>query len=506
MEKIHFLLRNLSKAQVKMLKDYLHYFSIRKDPDTQLMKLAEIVLSSGDEVPSIEDCSQLIYGKMNYNGIQKLKSRLQKKIENLLLLDMGTEKRDKDLDEGEKFVIIIRRKVALFHILLLYQGENSRYLKTEMDEIIRLSKKYELYSVLIEQLKYKKWIMGFKEGEMVMRDLNKEIDFYQRCDQALNKAVDCYYQAVIKGVHSPMFDKQELQNFLGTSIVGLKNEVAFTKSALVSYYTKLLEVMYYTNDEETAMVRKTSLEVLDICRKNKSVFRRQRLAMAYLYLVQCDIDAGEYAKAVEYAISAKKYSLKNAGNYNASIDFEFHARFYQSDLQNSQRLSQELLRSVKPDPSDFLFAKYLYYQACVYYAQKKYKEALRVLNLKLKISKDRQGWDMSIRILKIQAFVELGRLDEASAHVAALLKHAERSFVDEELKPRERLILRTFRMLEHEGFSGSRVKAKIEKSYNLLCNHKQYRWKPLSSELIPIEKWIASRYKPAKQQLKASAA
>ncbi|HXC04157.1 MAG TPA: hypothetical protein VNZ86_05350, partial [Bacteroidia bacterium] len=148
---------------------------------------------------------------------------------------------------------------------------------------------------------------------------------------------------------------------------------------------------------------------------------------------------------------------------------------------------------------DFLFAKYLFYQSNVLYMQHKFKETLRLLNYKLQLSKDKQGWDVSIRILKIQTLIELGRLDEASTQVGSLLKHADRSFSGTELNPREKLIIRILRMLNREGFSESRIRVKIRKTTQMLRDNPAYMWEPLSSELIPFEKWLESHYNSVKK-------
>jgi hypothetical protein len=177
------------------------------------------------------------------------------------------------------------------------------------------------------------------------------------------------------------------------------------------------------------------------------------------------------------------------------VEYEFLARFYDEDLERSKSLSQILLKSAKNEMGDFRYAKYLFYQANVLCMQKKFKEANRVLNYKLQLSKDKQGWDLSIRILKIRILVELDRYDEASSQVSSLLKHVERSFSKDELKPREKLIIKTLRMLEHEGFSSIRILPKIEKACVHLSDHSIYPWEPISSELIPFEKWLSDKYK-----------
>ncbi|MFI5148670.1 MAG: hypothetical protein ACHQRM_02990 [Bacteroidia bacterium] len=435
---------------------------------------------------------------MNYNAIQKAKSRLQRKVENLLLLDTGTEKRSDELDELDKNVILIRRKVTLFHIVLLHKTDTKHFLNSEMEEIIRLSKKYELYSTLIEQLKYKKWMYGLRQGKKIFSELNKEIAHYQLCNDTLNKAADCYYLAVIRSVHTSKSDRVAFHKFLKDSIGSLQNDYKATESPLVFYYTKQLEIMLHDSENDLDAARLASIEMIHIINENKSVYRKQRLAVAYDHLASCEIRSGNYESAVSFALDSRKYCKRNTVNYYAAIEYEFLARFYQDDVIGSHKLSQELLRSVKKEMGDFLFAKYLFYQSNVLYLQNKFRESLRLLNYKLQLSKDKQGWDISIRILKILMLIELGRLDEASTQVGSLLKHADRSFTGSELNPRERLIIRILRMLNREGFSASRIRVKIKKAVAMLQDSPVLAWEPLSSELIPFEKWLESHYSLSK--------
>jgi hypothetical protein len=415
-------------------------------------------------------------------------------VENLLLLDSGTEKREIGQDELDRYVVLIRRKVALFHILLSKTG-NSALLVSEMEEIIRLSKKYELYSSLIEQLKFKKWLRSIREGEKVLYELNKEIEFYVRCNNALNKATDCYYIAMIRSNFKSSADKRLFQKFLRESIALLKEECKVTGSAIVSYYTKQLELMYHESLDNVKVTHDVCIELLKIVTTNKSVFRKQRVAIVYDHLASCDIRLGDFDLAVKNSLAAQKNFIRYSANYYTSVEYEFLARFYDEDLERSKSLSQILLKSAKNEMGDFRYAKYLFYQANVLCMQKKFKEANRVLNYKLQLSKDKQGWDLSIRILKIRILVELDRYDEASSQVSSLLKHVERSFSKDELKPREKLIIKTLRMLEHEGFSSIRILPKIEKACVHLSDHSIYPWEPISSELIPFEKWLSDKYK-----------
>jgi tetratricopeptide (TPR) repeat protein len=494
MEKLHFLIHSLSEPQKKILKVHLKYLGNRKGQDTQSLRLAEMLMKSADDVPSIEECSRQIYGSMNYGAIQKAKSRLVNKIKSLLVFDAGMEKRGDDEENLDRHGILIRWKTTLFHILLAKTG-NSPLLLNILDEIIRLAKEYEVYSSLVEMLNFKKWMIGYRNGETVWTEMTEQVDFYKRCNDALMKAVDCYYLGVIRADFTDKANKRSYQYFLRDSIAELNEEYQATQSPIVAYYAKHLEIMYYESGNNIETTREVSLEMLRIIKENKSVHRRLRVANIYCKLASCDIRLENYDQAVENALEARKYFIKNTSNFYTAIDFEFLAHFYQHNFDKSKALCLLLLKSTQKEMGDFRYAKYLFYQANVYFMQAKFKEALAVLNFKLELSKDRQGWDLSIRLLKIQALIELDRTDEASTHADSLLKQAGRARVQENLTARSKLIVRILRMLNHEGFSGSRVRAKLEQYYKMLAFNATYSWEPLSSELIPFDRWLATHYR-----------
>jgi hypothetical protein len=503
MEKLHFLISNLSEPQKKILKVHLKYLAIKKGQDTQSLKLAEILMHAGETIPSLEECSRQIYGKMNYGAIQKAKSRLMKKIKSVLVYDDGMEKRGSDEEALVRNGILIRWKTTLFHILLSKTG-NSPLLINIMDEIIRMAKDYEVYSTLIELLNFKKWMVGYRQGETVVREMNEEINFYKRCNDALMKAVDSYYLGVIRSDFSNNNNKRAFQQFLRNTIAELKEEYRFTSSPMVAYYTKNLEIMYYESGDNTETTREVLLELLGIIKNNQSVLNKLRVANIHCKLASCDIRLLNYDQAIQNALAARKNYIKNTANYYTAIDFEFLAQFYQQNFDKSRTLCLLLLKSTEKQMGDFRYAKYLFYQANVFFMQAKFKEALGVLNLKMELSKDKQGWDLSIRILKIQTLVALERIDEASTHTESLLKQAGRAVNQNALNPRIKLIIRTLRMLNHEGFSGSRVRLKLEKYHHTLLTSRNYEWEPLASELIPFEKWLSVHYRLNRKGLSKS--
>jgi hypothetical protein len=493
MEKLHTLLHNLTNPQLKLLKVHLRYISIRKEPDTQLIKLAELLIREKVEAPSLEFCSGAIYGKMNYPAIQKLKSRLMNKIHQVLLLDHGMENRGGEQDELDRYVLLIRRKVTLYHTLLMGVGRRIN-LDGESEEIIRLSKKYELFSVLCEQLKYKKLLSGFRKGKKAFVRVNDDLMFYKRCNDVLDKATDYYHLAVINSDFSSNSDKKIYQAFLRDSIAELNEESRPLKSPLISYYIKNLEAMYYESSGNIEVTRDVCKELLTIIESNISVCRKQRIAVVYNQLACCDIRLGDYGRALDNAQSAQKYFIRNSANYFSALDNQFLAHFYQYNFDKCKAICNSLLKNTREEVGDFRYAKYMIYQANVLFMLQRFKEVLQVLNLKMELTKDKIGWDFSIRVLTIQTLIALERYEDASRHVSGLIKH-------DALRPRDKIIYRILKMIERQGFEESRLKEKLEVENRILLSDKNCLWDPLSSELIPFEKWLSLQYKTSFQDV-----
>jgi len=493
MEKLHFLIQTLTKPQRKILKVHLKYLSVRKDADTQMMKLADILMTCGSTVPTIEECSLMIYGKMNYLAVQKIKSRLFQRVKALLVFDVGLEKRGADKEDLERYGVTIRWETTLFQILYNRTGNNP-VLRSTMNEIIRLCKEYESYPTLIEILNYKKWL-GYREGEKKMNELNVEVNYYKRCNDTLTKAKDFYLLSIVRSTFTTKEDLESFRKFLRDAIAELNLEAAELKSAFIQYYIKHLEIIYYEAAKDFAVTRDICLELTHIVKDNRSIFSKPRLAIVYGSIAACDLRLGDYELAIDNAVIAQKYCMHNTENYYAAVEYEFVARFYQREIEKCKGVCATLIRSVKKEVGNFRYAKYLFFQANVFYLQNRFKEALSLLSFKLELSRDKLGWDISIRILRILLLLELGRMDEASTQFESLSKHASRSSSEEALRPRDKLILRTLRMLNHDGFSGSRIRLKLASNYELLTQDSAYSWEPLSSEMIPFDSWLASRYK-----------
>lgn len=494
MEELHSLLHSLSRAQIRLLRNYLTCFSSRGESEAKTLLLVEFLLKSTSCVPTVEDCSMVVYDTPADAKILKLKSRLKGKILDSLLLDINLDKKAL-LDKSELMTVKLRKKIAQLNYLFFKHGAKP-LVKQMLDEIVVLSKQYEYYSGLVEALRFKKNFKGFRIGEKEFFTIKKEMEFYVACSNAVTKAQDCYYLMIMRTNFQANVNPKSIQSFLRESIGDLKKEYEYTQSANVGYYLKYLEQSYFENSKDYYSAREACLEQLAIVNNNVSVYRKQRVGIIYDNLAQYDILLGQYERAINNAVAAQKHFIKKSTNYFVSKEVEFYALFYSGLYARAKSASSVLLSAVPFQSGDFRNAKYSFFRANVLFIQGEVREAFKLLNKKLELSKDKSGWEIAIRILTVMCHIEQEDYDYVTQLIDSLRRHIDRQGKQSEIKERDKLIVKVLQQMSKRGFAQGQVSEKeIHLLRQLAGNDKKCKWEPLTPELIPFHEWAVKKYR-----------
>jgi tetratricopeptide (TPR) repeat protein len=150
-----------------------------------------------------------------------------------------------------------------------------------------------------------------------------------------------------------------------------------------------------------------------------------------------------------------------------------------------------MLEHSMADTGGYRKSKFIYYEACILFATKQFKEALQLLNKSLEIEKDKTGWNIALRILNIMVFIELSKINEASRSLEALRKYMERLTKSDEVKERDILIIKLLREIEKDGFRFDPKNANAAKMLKELSEKdKTTSWNYYTPELIPFHEWV----------------
>ncbi len=494
MKAIHSLIHSLNKGEQRIARAALTAFSSRKDSSTKSLELFDFIAKNKDHIPSNSECAAHIYKDAKDKRFKMLKLRFRRKLLDAMSMDINLYKVDV-FNATELENVKARKKIAQLFYLYFSKGEQA-ILKNLLNEIIDLSKKHECYPPLLEALRFRKNTKGYVKNESDFNKINEEIAFYERCNQAVDKATDHYQRLIMRSNNYARTDHTKMQDYLKESIIELKLDYEFTKSAMVGYYLKVLEMAYFENDENYLSALESCNSLLTIVKNNKSVYKKFTLIVAYLNACHYSIFLKQYKEAVKNAKLAQ--SVVSAGShYLLSQEWEFNALFYENQLQEAESLILGLIdKAAKIQGDDFRLARYRFYYAGVLFNKANYKAVLKELNTTLEISKDKEGYGTSIRVLTIIALIELERFDEASSRLDTLRKHIERNLEKENERKREKIILHVLQLFETSGFNPKIAEnKKIITALQLLeSDDKIYKWQPLGSELIPFHIWFKGKY------------
>ncbi|MBA3900326.1 MAG: hypothetical protein H0X62_08985 [Bacteroidetes bacterium] len=486
MKPLYLLIQGLNKREINLVISYLK--SQVTGTDSKLFLLFELLLNS-KELPDANAISMEFYQKEKDNALEKLSSRLNSRILDVIISQANNE--ESKLEHFDLISISIRKKLTQFYQLYYSRGNYDLVSINLLTEVISKAKKYELYSPLIEALQFDKLFRGFSKGFEEFNKVHEEIEFYNKCLAACYRAIDLYFQMTMFQNFEANNNQKKLNDFLKSSIKELKIAFKETGSAIVGYYLKQLELSFFSNKEDFYSSRRICNELVFLLEKSKSIFLKKRIAFALANLAKCEVYLNEYDNAIKNSNEAQRYIHKNEINYILSKEVELHALFYNYQISDSKLLVESILAINQLNERDpFRFSKFLLYNAYILFKQKNYKEALKILNQNLEISKDKLGWEIIIRVLKIWCLIELE--DETTEmQIYAFRKHVKRH-TPKEIGRRNIIIVDFLYDLMKSKFDFNKCNA-LETIELLSSNQKNVKWEHLTPELIPFQDWISQK-------------
>ncbi|MCA6364821.1 MAG: hypothetical protein IM638_17440 [Bacteroidetes bacterium] len=492
LDKLYKLLHTLNRQQIKVLKKYLVGFSTRNEAETKMLELANLLLSKKQSAPDIDFCSKSIYGAPRDSRIDKLKTRLYNKVLDSLAIDINIQ-RDEYEDEIHPITIRLKKKATILQIIRFTPLRESLGIEL-LNDIIYTSRKYEMYFVLLEHLHQLKYMKTWREGQKTFEKFIEEINYYEKCNQANIRATDNYYKTIFHTSFSGNVGDKKLTSFYLDCITQTRYDYQQTQSPSVGYYLLMFEMGYYQSIHDYHKAKETCESLINLIQNNISVYRKNRMGYAYGNLAECEVYLGHYEQAIIDVRKSVGYLTPNSSDYYLNKQFEFEILFLNNKWHEAQLIIETLQKTNRLKQGDFRIAKYAFYEACVHFKLGRFKECSRQLSLKFELSKDKLGWEIAIRILRIMTMIELNRHDEAQPMVGNLQKHIERNARKADVNERDRMILKLFRELDKAGFRFDNL-SKVPRDLHARLSEKNqpWSWKPLSPELIPVHEWLQSK-------------
>ncbi|MDQ3048433.1 MAG: hypothetical protein M3R27_12865 [Bacteroidota bacterium] len=487
-------IQSLSNEEIKISKDYLIKFQplIGNEKESKEFKLFEYILNNQNS--SISD-NELIKATET-KDIRHLKNNLFHKILESLTLDKHLDNKSifNDYDR-----ISLQLKKQILSVRILYRTLNQK--KTEslihlIDDIITEAKEFEIYDIISEALIIKKYIIGSRVGVATYEKINEDISFFSSCHTSILRAVDNYFRLILNNDFINSLSKKQLDKHIQDSIEELKSDYKRIGSQQINYYLLIMQSAYAESQKDFKKATEFWKQIIVILKKNKVVYRKERMGFAFTNLSQFKTKSGDFEAAIKDARNAQNFYIENSFNFIIAKEQEFHACFYGMEYEKAMSCIRLLLDHSLLDTGEFRKSKYIYYQACVFFRQDKFKDALQLLNTSLELEKDKTRGNLIIRIFHIMIFIELDKLNEASSSIESLRKYLDRTGKGEDIQPRHILISKVLRELEKSGFEYKSDNLTIQKQLKELADKKgPAAWEYYTSGLIPFHEWLEKKKK-----------
>ncbi|MBI3510663.1 MAG: hypothetical protein HY064_08360 [Bacteroidetes bacterium] len=475
-----------------MTKKFLTSFSMRNEK-TKYWELSEYVLAR-EECPTLEECSLHLYNSQTDSRIIRIKNRVFARVLDSLLIDINISRFGYE-DEMHPIQIHLRKKMIL-HELLRYTPLRVTVGATILREVISTSKRYELFSILLDALYIKKWLGGMKEGFEYYKKIGSEIEFYEEAKMANQKANDLLIELNSYDVFNPNADPEQMESYMENTLKSLRSGYTKfkTKNILFTIYYFELALFHQRNQfkEGLALLEGT----LEWLKNDKVVGRKFRIGTWYSQMAEFQALLGNYELALEQLRNSRKYFSESSMNVVVSKRSEINYIFQLGKYREAKDLIDELINKGTRVMGDFRRDILVYTKACCHFMLGEFKECSRIVSQKYVIMKDKLGWELNLRYLRIMTMIERGHPDEAMAMVESTSKFIERNRNNKMLTIRDRTICKLMQELAKEGFSFHSPSVQAYHYILLLMEkNKPHRWELLGTELVRPHNWAKNKYK-----------
>ena len=474
------LLKNLNEHEQSSILDYFNSSGSEKAP------------------VSLNYLSALFHKETNASETPKINNTLRSRLFDKTIEALTTQRHISNkalFNEHEQLVFLLKKRILHFRILFKSPNPGKvNSLKSILNGIIKDAKENEIYDVLIEALILKKYFIGIRSGKTEFERIHKEILFYEQAYHSLLFASDSYYRFILSTKLLKSFSDFNYRVLLTKCIRKIKADLIKNRSQQVNYYLHILLLIYSERNKKYTLAVKYCKKLIAIVSGSRIVYRKERLGFAYDNLSQYKTFTGNFNEAAKFAKQAQTYYSINGIDYLVSKEQEFHVYFYHGKYEKAIVCSNELVEHPLSDVGKFRKSKFVYSQACVYFAQKKYKNALALLKKSLELEKDKTRWNVSLKILYVMIFIELNKTDEATNALESLRKYMARNKKD--MKLRDVKIVKVLREMEKNDFVLNEKNQTIKKLWKELAASKtKISWEFYTPELNPFHKWLAEKTK-----------
>ncbi|NNF01082.1 MAG: hypothetical protein HKN22_00210 [Bacteroidia bacterium] len=481
----------MKKEEIKSFRKFLNLHEEGSDGNKlKSVILLEAILDETDHSLLDEKvlCEKLYgdAGDKSHRTFQKLLLRFKDKLYETLLLDLNLFRKD-SYDELTIALSEVRKFLLLVNILRFRTSDEE--MERLFDRIITKSKQYELYDELIQALELKLSFLGYRIGYDEVSYIRKDIEFFERCRRSLRTAKEWYTKLGKDESVTP--ENTSYLRYLQHGVEELEHEYRYTQSLNIAYYLYLVSLEYCQKTGDYEKGRSVSLQLIELLETNQSVYLDQRMGTAYLNYANNEIYLLNFSEGLKFADKAIALFPENGINYNLCLDTKAYCHFYSGELGEAEEILQGILQDPASKQTSLQKAKRNYMLANINFLRKNYAQTNKLLQELNELEKDQVDWNNGVRILNLMIQLEQEKYDLVDSRLENFRKYQERVSKSEDVKKRDRIILKVLLDLSRNAFDFSTVWVKDEEQFRMLFSEKpESGWQPNGPEMVVFHQWF----------------
>ena len=485
---MRFLLQALRPRELDSVRTYLSAFhNMYGEYEPKTLRLLDYLLANPRHEASL--VKNIISPEATDNTFRMLITRLKDKIYEVLTLDLN-------LGRGEDYSLAYQAKVKgrkaltqaeILHTRGLY--DETRYL---LSRTTRLARKYECFDVWQEVLQFQSTLAVLKEGPEAGQKQREKLSVVRDKQDLLYKAKTAYYRYASARAFQPQdASYQEAQS----TLADLRSQLSAIPCDRARYWCFLLELNCLQDAQRYAEALRLSLDFLAFIKEHPPVTMPRRLGTGYIHLCHSLLAVGELERSMAMGERSTRYFEEDSFNHQLAREYIALALLRLGRTREAADHLRSLLKRSKELPVDFHWARRKYLQAIAHFMNGHHRKAHLSLQQTTALDKDRNGWNVGVRILTILNQIDWGGLRRPTeAFVENLHVHLRETSRHQFISPRQQAILSCLRFLVLESFSFKKAGARATIPLaSLRKGEGCYQWDPFGPECLRFDVWFDAR-------------
>jgi hypothetical protein len=468
----------------KHLKAYESNHTVKRRKMFQLYKYIKI-----NDIQNYGKLKKRVSPDSTDDSFNKLIRRTTERIQESLIVDVNISRKNSYPD-------LFKTKFHLNKMLSQAQIIAGRGLILRSESIfiniIRRAKKFELYNELLEALYFKQTLSYSMHGMKGHEDSKEEIAFYENCRRLLNnsKAI----QRELEYTLDRKSNKGEIDKSIKDklSLLYLNYEATKSSNILSYYYIMKLEVENIEN--KYFQVDNTIDKFIKLIKESPSLYSKNRISIMYKLLSESKLKQLDFGNALTAINDSSKW-IGVEGLIYIDLNVKKIQIYILTGLYVEAIDKLNLLKFTKHlGTLKFENSIVLYFESIAYFGLNKFKEAQTILLQKNEIEKDKEGWNVWIRIMRLLCSIEMLKLNMIDYEMESFRKYLERTGKQYEVRERDKLVLKVLLELDKNNYNFSITAIVVANELDKLkSTNKKYAWNPDSPELILFHDWFEAK-------------